>query len=244
MIVITFSNPKGGTGKTTANLILAEQIAKRGGRVTILDMDPNKNIIGWAEDRAEKGMDVPFRIIPRVENADDFYDQLEAEDEHGDYMLIDLEGTADQLTTFATGAADLVLIPMTLTFMEAKQGTRAARLVASMAKHARRTIPTKLLLTRTSSAIQGKDEKDMRDMLAEGGADILPVELMNRTAYNSMFKRGMTLQELYDATAAGLEGKSDNARDRQLRPIRSAMENADAYGSAVLEAVERVVDAK
>ena len=46
MYVITFANPKGGSGKTTSAMLLAEQIALSGGRVAILDLDPNANILG------------------------------------------------------------------------------------------------------------------------------------------------------------------------------------------------------
>ena len=47
MYVITFANPKGGSGKTTSAMLLAEQIAISGGRVSILDLDPNANILAW-----------------------------------------------------------------------------------------------------------------------------------------------------------------------------------------------------
>ncbi|MGO8279594.1 ParA family protein, partial [Rhizobium ruizarguesonis] len=37
MPVITFANNKGGAGKTTAVLLLATELARKGYRVTILD---------------------------------------------------------------------------------------------------------------------------------------------------------------------------------------------------------------
>ena len=40
MPTIVFANPKGGAGKSTAAVILATQLARRGGKVTILDADP------------------------------------------------------------------------------------------------------------------------------------------------------------------------------------------------------------
>ena len=55
MFVITFANPKGGSGKTTSAMLLAEQIALSGGRVAILDLDPNANILAWARGREEAG---------------------------------------------------------------------------------------------------------------------------------------------------------------------------------------------
>ena len=55
MYVITFANPKGGSGKTTSAMLLAEQIALSGGRVSILDLDPNANILAWSEGRQAVG---------------------------------------------------------------------------------------------------------------------------------------------------------------------------------------------
>lgn len=234
MFVVTFSNPKGGTGKTTANLILAEQIARRGGRVSILDCDPNRNIVDWAASRKEEGKDVPFRVIQRVEHADDFFDQLEAETEYADYCLIDLEGTADQLTTFATQAADLVIIPMTLTYMEAKQAQRAVKVVRQMARATRRDIQTRLLLNRTSTAVQSADHRQMRQSIIDSGADVLPVELMNRAAFDSVFQQGVTLEELRDRVIKGNRDLSEAALARKLKPIQGAIDNARAYADAVL----------
>ena len=233
MFVITFSNPKGGTGKTTANMILAEQIANRGGRVTILDCDPNTNIVDWAANREDEGKPVPFRVIPRVEKADDFFDQLEGEGDKADFCLIDLEGTADQLTTFATQAADLVIVPMTLTYMEARQAQRAVKVVKQMARASRRNIKTALLLNRTSTAVQSGDHRQMRQALVDGGADVLPVELMNRAAFDSMFQQGLTLGEMRARLEEQTANLSDAGRARKLKPILSAIENAEAYAEAV-----------
>jgi chromosome partitioning protein len=48
MPTIVFANPKGGAGKSTAAVILATQLARRGAQVTILDADPNKPVSEWA----------------------------------------------------------------------------------------------------------------------------------------------------------------------------------------------------
>ena len=40
MPVITFANPKGGAGKTTTALILANELASKGAKISIIDADP------------------------------------------------------------------------------------------------------------------------------------------------------------------------------------------------------------
>jgi len=99
MYVITFANPKGGSGKTTSAMLLAEQIALSGGRVSILDLDPNANILAWSEGRQAAGRDVPFAVHarPQAEDTVELIDQLADE---ADYLIIDLEGSKDQVVTF------------------------------------------------------------------------------------------------------------------------------------------------
>jgi CobQ/CobB/MinD/ParA nucleotide binding domain len=45
---VAFVSPKGGSGKTTAALLLALGLAARGRRVALIDSDPNKRLLRWA----------------------------------------------------------------------------------------------------------------------------------------------------------------------------------------------------
>ena len=48
---ITFANIKGGSGKTTANLVLASELYAAGARVCILEGDQNRPHARWAARR-------------------------------------------------------------------------------------------------------------------------------------------------------------------------------------------------
>ena len=89
MYVITFANPKGGSGKTTSAMLLAEQIALSGGSVAIIDLDPNANILIWSESRKEQGRAVPFTVHarPQAEETVELIDKLSGD---VDYLIIDL----------------------------------------------------------------------------------------------------------------------------------------------------------
>ena len=110
MYVIAFANPKGGSGKTTSAILLAEQIALSGGRVTILDLDPNANILLWAQSREEQGRVIPFTVQarPPVEDTVELIDKLSGA---VDYLIVDLEGSKDQIVTFVLSRTDLCVIP-------------------------------------------------------------------------------------------------------------------------------------
>ena len=46
---VVFISPKGGAGKTTAAVSLALAAAERGQRVAMIDSDPNKPLVHWAD---------------------------------------------------------------------------------------------------------------------------------------------------------------------------------------------------
>jgi chromosome partitioning protein len=49
LATVAFISPKGGAGKTTAALLLALGLNERGRKVAIIDSDPNKPLVHWAE---------------------------------------------------------------------------------------------------------------------------------------------------------------------------------------------------
>ncbi len=134
MYVITFANPKGGSGKTTSAMLLAEQIYIAGGSVAILDLDLNANIVAWSQSRQKEGRNVPFSVHarPQAEETVALIDELTNEAE---YLIIDLEGSRDQIVTFALSRTDLCIIPLDGSPMEARQAAQAVRPRANNIKH-------------------------------------------------------------------------------------------------------------
>ena len=102
MYVVSFLNPKGGCGKTTAAILLAEQIMLAGGSVAVLDLDPNNNLVIWDESRNQENInnDLKLQIFGRDLIEDGLLDFIEKIQSDYDYLIIDLEGTKDQIITF------------------------------------------------------------------------------------------------------------------------------------------------
>ena len=242
MITISFANPKGGTGKTTAALILAEQIADRGGRVGIIDCDPNANIVRWRDERDELGLEQPFHI-EAIGDPQEFDTQIDGMEPYYDYLLIDLEGTASEVVSTAVALSDLVLIPLTPSYMEARQAQRAVSIVRKASRITRKDILAKLVFTRTNSAVRARDESELRKTIAQAGIGVVGAEIMTRRAFSSMFQDARTLSELRGIAAARCEGATKSARERTLKPFDGAIENARHYAGAVLSEVEVMLDA-
>ena len=141
MFVIAFANPKGGSGKTTSAMLLAELITVSGGRVSVLDFDPNANIRSWAQSREADGKDVPFAVHarPQAEDTVELVDSLAGD---ADYLIVDLDGSRDQIVTFALSRTDLCVIPLDGSAMEARQAAQAVRLVQTTGNMIRHEIKT------------------------------------------------------------------------------------------------------
>jgi chromosome partitioning protein len=234
MFVITFANPKGGSGKTTSAMLLAEQIQAAGAAVTILDCDPNQNIVAWGAARAKQGLAIPFHIVP-VPDEDSILDTIDAMRASADYLIVDLEGTASQTVTYAVSQSDLVLVPFEPTPMEARQAARAVQLVRNTARMANRTIPHALLLTRVNAAFQTSEEKDVRKDTQSHDIPVLKTAIVRRAAYTRIFREGMLVSELRALAAEQLKGASASAQDRILKPFDSALKNAQDFAQEVLD---------
>ncbi|MBI6631005.1 ParA family protein [Pontibaca sp. S1109L] len=236
MYVITFANPKGGSGKTTSAMLLAEQIAHSGGRVAILDLDPNANILAWAEARSADGRQVPFAIHARPQ-ADEIVELIDSLNDTTDYLIIDLEGSKDQVVTFALSRTDLCVIPLDGSPMEARQAAAAVRLVQTTSSMIRAPINYTLLFTRTNAAFQTTDERDVRKEMEINNIPSLPVRVAKRAPYTRIFRDGVLLSELLAIVTAEHEGKTASVTDKALRQVTSAIENARDYAQALIHAL-------
>jgi chromosome partitioning protein len=100
MPVISFANPKGGSGKSTLVLVLGLEFARQGTSLAIIDADPNAVIADWAARRVKAGLHVPFTIVSRPKEGEMVATIGELSQSH-QFVLIDLEGTASRLLSRA-----------------------------------------------------------------------------------------------------------------------------------------------
>src|ERR1700712_1866927 len=147
MPVITIASPKGGGGKSTCSVLLGTELAHAGAEVTILDCDPNKSITIWAE----RGK-IPPRILVRSDVGEsEIVRTIKQLDSDGRIVIVDLEGVASRLVSRAISQADLVLIPMRATTLDATIGIRALALVQEEEEALGRSIRHAVVFTMTRS---------------------------------------------------------------------------------------------
>ena len=150
MPVVAIANAKGGSGKTTAALLLATELA-RGAKVTPIDADPRRPLTAWA---ALPNKPANIHVVTSAgEKA--ILDEIEAAATVTPFVIIDLEGVASRMASFAMSQADLVIIPA----QEQQQDVAAAiDVIAELHRDMRATSPRQLV----SSTRFKKDLKSLK----------------------------------------------------------------------------------
>ena len=105
MRVITFVTQKGGSGKTTLVLSCAVAAAELGGRVLVLDMDPQKTAESWYQARESRTPKLAAVTAAELPTA------ITGSRKRFDVILIDTPGRDEPSTAAAIRQADLCLIP-------------------------------------------------------------------------------------------------------------------------------------
>ena len=195
MPVITMCSTKGGVGKSTIALILAQSYAAAGSRVTLIDADPNQPLATWAK---RFGQTVPenLKVIGEVteQNIIDVIDTASTTDP---FVIVDLEGSANMTASYAISRADLVLIPLRGKQLDADQASRVISLVGRESRAYRRDIPYAVVFSLVS-ALKSREYRHIRESFEQKGIPILQVEVTERAAFSAMFQLGGTLFELTD----------------------------------------------
>jgi chromosome partitioning protein len=104
--VIAFASSKGGPGKTTTAIALGVEFALAGHAVTFLDADPNRHLESWGRLHERPRV----RVVGGV-TEENILMEIRVAMDRSAFVLVDLEGTANNALTYAVSKADLVIVP-------------------------------------------------------------------------------------------------------------------------------------
>jgi chromosome partitioning protein len=204
MPVVTIASPKGGSGKSTASVILATELAHAGAEVVVLDCDPNRSITIWSSRGA-----LPPRIVVNSDVGEsEIVRTIKQQDADGRIVIVDLEGVASRLVSRAISQADLVLTPMRATTLDATIGVRALALVEEEEEALGRPIRHAIVFTMTR-AIRSKQHTAIEASLKGQGVDVIAPPLMERAAFSALFEFGGDLRTM--PAQGKMEPAADNA---------------------------------
>ncbi|MFD2741457.1 AAA family ATPase [Sulfitobacter aestuarii] len=214
MPVISFASSKGGAGKTTSAIILGTELA-HGASVILVDADPAARLHRWSRIAP-----LPDNIeVIRSEGERAILDEIEDAAQRAAFVIIDLEGSASRLASFAIGESDLVVIPSGEEQQDADAAVETLAEVAREGRARRRDIPASILFCRTSAAVKSRLEKHIQGQL-QAAAPVFETQLNRRTAFSALHNAGAGLRDL----------------DRsEFNGVDKAITNAEAFAAEVVD---------
>ncbi len=190
-MIITVANRKGGVGKTTTSVHIAHALAAAtGARCALIDADPQRSAVQWAQRAADAGTALPMPVLaqptarlvlPEVPN-----------------IVIDTPPADQDIVAAAIGVADVVLVPTSPSALDLSQVQVAVEAARRSGK------PVAVLLTRTRRTLSVASAEDG---LRELGIHVLRTRIPLREALAMAFGRPVRELHGYDLACAELLGE-------------------------------------
>ena len=244
MPVIAFANSKGGTGKTTSALLLACELAESK-PVTVIDADPRRPISKWAgqhphqiaagklDAEAEKhrlsiAAKLPTRLSVITSGGEDtILDEIEEAANTSTFVIIDLEGVASKLVSYAMSQADFVIVPMQESKQDADEALVIIKEIHRNMQATRRKIPYSVLFTRTKWVKARTARNIGRQFRENKHIDTFDVEIFERDAFSAIFE---------------LNGSVRTLAASQVNNLDRAIENLTVYKNEVVAKLRALRD--
>lgn len=192
MPVIAFANSKGGSGKTTSALLLACELAETK-PVTIIDADPRHPITHWATLPS-----VPSNLsVVQNQSEKTILDEIEEAAASTPFVIIDLEGTASRLMSYAISQSDLVIIPMKEQQQDALAAIEVIKEIHRDMKAVRRQIPFAVLFTQSKVVAKSRTARFVAQQFRTNPKlKTFQAEINERDAFSAMFATGGSVRSM------------------------------------------------
>lgn len=156
MMKLAVANIKGGVGKTTSSMYVAQAVVDRGGVATVYDADPQSSASLWVDAARDNGEELGFKVLPANLST---LSRL-GRDERPDVWRIVDAPPQGKLLQAAIESADFVLVPTSDSPMDLQQAW-------AMLDEARASRPAAVLVVRAEPYTSAY--RQTLDALAEAG---------------------------------------------------------------------------
>ncbi|AMY72154.1 plasmid partitioning protein ParA (plasmid) [Frigidibacter mobilis] len=141
-------------------------------------------------------------------------DEIEAAAASSTFVIIDLEGTASRLSSYAISQSDFVIIPMKEQQQDANAAIAVIEEIHRDMKAVRRTIPFAVLFTQTKVVAKSRTARFVSGQFRQNDkVDTFQTEIHERDAYAAIFAAGGSVRDLNAKEVNNLEAAILNAQD-------------------------------
>lgn len=186
-MIITVSNVKGGSGKTTSAMYLAHAIAATGNEVTLVDACPSGSATLWADDAKDAEDPLPFAVVSLANP--NMARRVKAFADQGQ-VVIDSAPANAQIGQAAVAVSDFTLIPANARPDDVRQATMIAQQAALDGK------PAAVALVRVRP--QEASMTVCREMLANDSVAVFDTEVHELTSIGWSMGTRISHVEPYD----------------------------------------------
>jgi chromosome partitioning protein len=137
---------------------------------------------------------------------------------------------------YAISRADLVIIPVQGSQLDASEAAKAIKLIKQQEKAFSREIPFAVLFTRTSAAIRPRLLQHIRGELDAAGVPIFAVQIHEREAFRAIFSFGGTLENLGPSQVSNVPAAVANAKNfaaEVVAMLRNGVQTANPKAEVV-----------
>jgi chromosome partitioning protein len=171
---------------------MATEAASRGAKALLVDLDPQGNLMGWADRRGDLPPDVQALHATQLDRA------LKSAGAEGyDLVVLDTAPSADRVTMVAAKAADLVLVPCRPAQFDL-DAVWATLATCQMVQK-----PSMVVLNQ--SPIRSRVVSDAADLLTSKAAEVTKTIVRMRVAFQHCLIDGRTASEFEPGGAAADE---------------------------------------
>jgi chromosome partitioning protein len=196
-MIISFLNQKGGVGKTTLAVNVAACLTRAGGRVLLIDADPQGSSLDWAAARVGEPL---FSVVglPRPT----IHKEIARIGQGFDHIVIDGPPRVTELARSAILAADVVLIPVQPSPYDIWAADEVVKLIQD-AQIYRESLKAVFAVNRkiANTAIG----RDVGDALSAYPLPTLKASITQRVVFAEAAARGLAVHEVDQNGAATAE---------------------------------------
>ena len=187
-MICAFLSQKGGVGKTTLSIHLADALARRGSRVLLIDADPQQSAMKWSTFRAGENK---FSVIAMAKPT--LHKELTPI--YADYTDIVIDGPPrfHELAKSIILAADLVLVPVQPSPPDVWATAETVDLV-NEARVFKEKLKSAIVINR--KIVNTVIGRDVREALSTLNTPILQSDISQRVAFAEAFADGKTVSDL------------------------------------------------